>query len=259
MRLKNGKMTQSTNILNELKELNSSLAGTATQNAYTVPAGYFEGLIGEAMNRIRAIEAANVKEELIYLSPILNDVSRQMPYSVPDDYFSSLAEQAVANTKHTVTEELEAISPFLGSLKKNNPYAVPDGYFDAVNIPVNEVKQEVKVVSITSRRWFRYAAAAVVVGFLALGSISLFKKQQPVTEANSHAWIEKKIKNVSTDNIDEFLQLAEKEKNYDLAVTSSEKPQEVNDLLKDISDKDLQDFIHDTEPLTDEGTETSLN
>jgi len=252
-------MTQSTNILNELKELNSSLASAAIQNAYTVPAGYFEGLIGEVMNRIRAMEAATAKEELSFLSPVLNDIPRQMPYSVPNDFFNSLAERAVSNTKQTATEELESISPFLGSLKKENPYSVPQGYFDTLNIPAEETKPEVKVVSITSRRWFRYAAAAVVVGFMAVGGLMIFKNEKPLTDANAHQWVEKKLKNVSTEKIDEFVQLAEKEKNYDENVVLN-KTDEVKELIKDIPENELQDFIKDTEALIeDDATEILLN
>ena len=50
-------MNQSSNILQELKELQSSLADKALGNTYAVPEGYFEGLAREVLNRIKALEA----------------------------------------------------------------------------------------------------------------------------------------------------------------------------------------------------------
>jgi hypothetical protein len=110
-------MTQKDNILQELKELKSSLTLAAQQNAYTVPAGYFEGLVAQVLNRIKAMEAADASEELAYLSPMLKGLSKDMPYSVPAGYFEGLAEKAIAG-QQTVQEELESISPLLGGFKK---------------------------------------------------------------------------------------------------------------------------------------------
>ena len=56
-------MTERNNILQELQELKSSLANTGFQNPYQVPAGYFDGLADEILNRIRALEATSASEE----------------------------------------------------------------------------------------------------------------------------------------------------------------------------------------------------
>ena len=107
-------MTQSTNILQELNELVSSLTDVASQNVYTVPEGYFDRLIVELMNRIKASEAKNPTEEVSYLSPMLQDISKQMPYSVPTDYFEGLEEKLMQSIRDSsdyrdAKEELEAI------------------------------------------------------------------------------------------------------------------------------------------------------
>ena len=57
-------MIQKGDILQELVELKSSLANVTPQNTYSVPAGYFDGLAGQALNRIKAIEAVTAVEEL---------------------------------------------------------------------------------------------------------------------------------------------------------------------------------------------------
>ena len=76
-------MTQKDNILQELREFESTLADIAPKNVYSAPAGYFETLVETVMIRIKALEAENSFEELSYLSPLLSKISKNMPYSIP--------------------------------------------------------------------------------------------------------------------------------------------------------------------------------
>jgi hypothetical protein len=169
-------MTQRNNILQELNELKSSLADIALQNIYSVPGGYFEGLADRVLNRIKAMEAKNGLDELAYLSPILSNISKQMPYSVPVGYFLGLEEKLMQSVREssdyqTVKEELETLSPLLSGLNKRMPYNIPQGYFETLHEEASAkagTKPETKVVLINSRKWFRYAAAAVIVGIITL-------------------------------------------------------------------------------------------
>ncbi len=136
-------MTNRNTILNELKDLESSLGNYNPQNLYTVPNGYFEGLPTQILNRIKALEAADAKEELEYLSPLLSKVSKKMPYSVPAGFFQNLSDNIVRQiSEHanhqTSKEELESLSPLLSSLKNKNPYSVPAGYFENLGTKVEE-------------------------------------------------------------------------------------------------------------------------
>ena len=174
-------MTQKDNILQELSELKSILANSAPQNVYTVPAGYFDGLAGQVLNHIKAMEAKNAVEELGYLSPVLSKISKQMPYAVPAGYFEGLGEtllQSVreSNDYRTAKEELETLSPLLSGMKKQMPYSVPQGYFENLTgkISAEENKQAVKIISITSRKWFRYAAAAMITGLIVMAGFLYF-------------------------------------------------------------------------------------
>lgn len=248
-------MTQRDNILEELRELQSSLVNAPVQNVYHVPGGYFEGLTDQLLNRIKALEAENAAEELNYLSPSLNSISRKMPYSVPAGFFDGLAEsviESVRNNHQTPTEELETLSPLLSGLKKEMPFSVPQGYFEGFSNTVNieTVKPEIKVISITRQKWFRYTAAAVVISFALLSGSLIFKK--PITidpKEKPFAWVEKSLKKVSTDDINEFVELADEEAplvtNVDVKTAN-----EIKELIKDVSDKEIQDFIEETQ--TDE-------
>ena len=60
------------------------------------------------------------------------------------------------------------------------------------------------------------------------------------------------MKKVSTDKIDEFIKLAESEKPYEATASVTNKTDDVKELIKDIPENEIQDFLKDTEPLTDE-------
>jgi hypothetical protein len=123
-------------ILQELKELNSTLAGADVQNPYTVPAGYFDGLVAQVMRKIKTLEAANAAAEISHFSSLLSGVSKQMPNSVPSGYFETVDQRiaAVITGKYQLSanEELANISPLLSSLSKQMPYTIPAGYFESL-------------------------------------------------------------------------------------------------------------------------------
>ncbi len=242
-------MTNRNIISNELKELRSTLENYGPQNTYTVPNGYFEGLPTQILNRVRALEATEAKEELEYLSPVLSNASKEMPYSVPAGFFQNLSDAILQNIiKHadyqTFEEEIETLSPLLGSLKNKNPYSVPEGYFGNLRKGVD--KKETKVISITNRRWFRLAVAAVVVGVVTLGVLLFIKSDQVDPNKNPDKWISKNVnKKVSEDKIDEFVKLAEDEALNTTDESDESKQAEIKELMKDVPEKEIQDFLDD--------------
>jgi len=237
----------------------SPLSTISKKVPYSLPAGYFEGLAETILKNVKASEATNAADELASLSPLLSNISRQNIYAVPVDYFDTvhkkLSEIIIDVQRESVQEELENISPLLGGLKKQTPYTLPGGYFENLqysnarenNIPV------AKVISITSRKWFRYAAAALVVGFVATVAFLVLNKPASIDPADkSFSWVQKNMKKVSTDEINEFIELANAG-NPDAVKTNGR--EEINNLLKDVSDKEIQDFLNETQtavPETDD-------
>lgn len=254
-------MTQRDNILQELQELKSTLADTGFQNPYQAPAGYFDGLAGEILKRAKALDAITATEELENLSPLLSTISKKMPHSLPEGYFASLEkklEQTIStNNKQTAQEELESLSPLLSGLKKKTTYTLPEGYFENLQPAIDkEISgSKAKIVSITSRKWFRYAAAAVVTGFFAtIGFLALNKEKTIDPQSKSFAWVKKNLKKVSTDDINEFVELANEGATD---VVKVEAKDEISNLLKDVSDKEIQEFLNDTQ-LAEAGTDDDL-
>ncbi|HET6768027.1 MAG TPA: hypothetical protein VFH08_11530 [Chitinophagaceae bacterium] len=263
------KMTNRNTILNELKDLESSLGSYSPQNLYTVPNGYFEGLPTQILNRIKALEATEAKEELEYLSPLLSTVSKKMPYSVPAGFFQDLgnniAQQIGEPTNHlqkesfgqTSEEEIESLSPLLSSLKNKNPYSIPAGYFETLETKVD--KKEAKVISITKRRWYRFAVAAAVIGIVVIGGLLFMNQGQPDVNKNPRAWVNKNVnKKVSQEKIDEFVKLAEDESINTTEDNDATKQAEIKELMKDVPEKEIEDFLNDAVALESNGDTDAL-
>ena len=83
-------------IVKELKEIVPGFNLPPTPPPYGVPAGYFENLPEQVMQRIRTQEADPVQEELEALSPLLATARRQQPLSAPEGYFNDLATRILA-------------------------------------------------------------------------------------------------------------------------------------------------------------------
>ena len=246
-------MTNRNTILNELANLGSGLKDHNPQNIYTVPAGYFEGLADQILNRIKALDATNPKDELKYLAPLLNNVSKEMPYAVPAGFFQNLSEDVLKNiSEHedyqTSEEEIENLSPLLSSLKNKKTYSAPPGYFETLETKI--VKQETKVISITRRRWYRLAIAAVVIGIVVIGGLLFIKSGQVNPVDNPHAWIEKNVKKVDKAKIDEFVSLADDDSSEKVDNESdAAKKDEIKELMKDVSEKEIEAFLNDAVAL----------
>jgi hypothetical protein len=259
-------MTPKNNIAQELRDLESSLADLSAQNTYSVPEGYFEGLAKQVLNRIRAMEAATAAEELGHLSPLLSQLPKTMPYTVPAGYFEEMESTLVSVAMYgeqDASEELGNISPLLSGLKKEMPYSVPSGYFDSISAPVAETHQPAKVVSMGgSRKWFRYAAAAVVTGVVALLSILYISQDNNgKTEGTEVAKVEKnilkEIRKTSDTVLTEFVKQFDEAglRSDETAATDTNK--EIKDLLKDIPENELKQFLNETaetESTTEEET-----
>ena len=245
-------------IIQELSQLESSFSNVPARNIYVVPQGYFEGLAGRVMSRIKALDSTNPQEELNYLSPFLNSISRELPFSVPQNYFRELPEAVMEVIRNhedyqTAEEELSSLSPMLSNIGNKNPYAVPEGYFENFGKDINlksDNKPAAKVVSLVNRQWFRFAAAAVVIGFVALTGINLFFNNHTIPTSNTHRWVEENMNKVSTDEMNSFMQADDEEsKGKEVATAGTS---DIRELMKDVSDNDIQDFLNKTNAGNDE-------
>ncbi len=232
--------------IRELNELQSSLADISPENVYAVPDGYFAGLATQILNRIRALDAPDAGEELSLLSPLLGSITKKSPYSVPTEYFDELGENLlravqVPEDYQSADEELFALSPLLSGIDRQTPYSVPQGYFEGLenNIKLNNKTQPAaRVVSMVNRKWFRFAAAAIVIGFITITGIQFLNNN---SGNRSHPYGAIDSNGVSTADINSFMQIVDESSDQNSIATSVKT--DIKDLMRDVSDKDIQDFL----------------
>ena len=235
--------------------LNSKIGTIDSKNCYAIPEGYFEGLAAHMLQRIREHETADSSDD----SEITFLATKEMPYVVPAGYFEKLSSDILQNISAenphgSVQEELTALSPLLAGMKKDNPYFLPEDYFK--NIAV--VKAPAKVISLTGRKWFRYAAAAVVAGIIVLAALVIPNTNNDTGKslAKFEKTLEKEIDRTSDEELDEFI-----DQFTDAGLTGKENAAttDANDLLKDIPDNELKLFLEETADLeTQNADELSL-
>ena len=239
-------MNSRNDILQELKALNSSLPADFSTPVFTVPNDYFENFAASVIQRIKKDENIAATDELEELSPLLAGISRKMPFAVPHEYFDNLSTSAISS-------EEEMVPAILQQAGKKMPFTVPNDYFD--NLPqqiLSKVStQEAKVVSITEKsaarplRWMRMAAAAAVIGIICFTAILYFQTENATIDPdkNSEAWVEKKLKNVSNKELENFIQSTDVNAHNNGVANNVSNSKEVRKLLQDVSNSELDAFL----------------
>jgi hypothetical protein len=232
-------------IIQELNNLGSSLPSAGAENVYVVPEEYFESF-------------ADQVQTLIWLSSL----PKGNPFKVPEGYFDELGDQIMDGVRNrpdyqTSKEELAAISPLLNSLNKRPVFSVPQGYFENFKIASSSERGiDAKVVSLSQRRWLRYAAAAIVTGIIALAGLMVYDNNKQTSTAGKTplAKFEKEVKKIedvkSTDNLIEFMDagLNERELASNHKTSATE---DVQRLLKDVSTDELKEFTEQSKDIED--------
>ena len=103
----------------------------------------------------------------------------------------------------------------------------------------------------------------VVVAFLLVIGGLLFVKSGPYVNPvdNPHAWIEKNVKKVNKDKIDEFVSLANDDSSEKADDQSdAAKKAEIKELMKDVPEKEIEAFLNDAVALeSNTDTDGSMN
>lgn len=225
-------MNKSVEILKELKSISPLLAEMEKINVLQVPEGYFIDLDV----RIAAYVMLND-------TSVTDNISKRNLQKVPEGYFSTLSDSILNKIKiaypESAGEELQKLSPTLFSLKDVNVFSVPNGYFESFENEISEKinkKEPAKVVSINKRSsWLKYAAAAVVTGAIAFGSLEIFKSTH---HGNNDA------ENSSSVAVTETIKNSFQYKNAD----------EVNAGIAKLSDADIVKYLEKNGNVMDNAT-----
>jgi hypothetical protein len=119
-------MSHSKQISDELKSISSLVASYPSDNAYMVPAGYFDNLAENIIQRINSPE----QEEKSYL---LTGPKQNAPYTIAENYFDQFPSAMLRHIKlqeATSEEELQILCPLLLTIRNSIPFKLPPSFLE---------------------------------------------------------------------------------------------------------------------------------
>jgi hypothetical protein len=217
-------MQKADNILQELQEVAPAIIHCKGQETFTIPADYFNQLSSEI---IAEIKLQAIKQE--------NNIPS---FSIPNGYFDGLSKDILLKIKlqdsnnNAIFNELETIAPLLNSIDKQPPNAIPVDYF--INLKVNT--KTTNIVPFRSlARFINYAAAAMIVGILSVGTVQYLKSTHTTLD------FEKEVAKTSADEIHQYL---ESQPNIEFSIVSPliDVPETTN-YLEAASEEEIQHYL----------------
>lgn len=226
---------------------------TNHSNNHTVPQGYFDNLAADIMSRIKN-EASQENEH----SNVLAGIGNKNVFTVPSGYFEGVASNIVAQIHNEnnseVFAETNAISETIARIGNKNVLTVPAGYFnDLANNINSKIDQPAKVVPMNSfRKFYKYAAAAVIMGFIALTTVFIINNNKGGADAAVSMAAMKEAKSIiQTNSFDkEMASLSD----ADIVNFLESKGQDVNAALVASLSEDTKALPEAEDYLLDENT-----
>jgi len=235
--------------------MKSFLADHINESVYEVPTEYFERFPYTMLQLMNA-EVGEILSQKItgsYPDNITN------PFSVPDGYFDTLPETVLDRVKQkenlmAAAEEIASISPLLSGINKQMPYEVPAGYFENNFSEINKKPAKVVAFNFTGKTWLRYAAAAIVIGFISISGFLYFNQSSKIDPLkNPEAWVKNNTKKITTDELESFIELSNIETvALEPSIQNPVKSSEMEELMEDVPDTDIQKFLNETSGLNGE-------
>lgn len=177
------------------------LAGIGNKNVFSVPQGYFDEFSSTVISRLHT---ENIE------SKVLAGIGNSNVFSVPGEYFEGLADHIMArlNSENSnAQQETGEISPVVANIGNKNIFTVPPGYFEDLADNITKQTAPAKLVRMNTRRTIlKYAAAAVVTGFLAISAFFVWNQgNKPSLSADNLAAIKKADAIIKTNSFDKEL------------------------------------------------------
>jgi hypothetical protein len=219
-------MEKSIEILNELRSISPDLAEMEKVNVFSVPEGYFIDL-----------------DKKIATTIFLQQDEKNTFQKVPEGYFDSFSSNIISRIKEeeeSADSEMKSISPALHYIKDEKIFTVPEGYFDDLSDRIlNRINgQNAKIVSFNSaKKWWKYAAAAVIAGIITITSMQLFKSQNSNSGKNVAA---------TSANIPAYVQLASQYKTV----------KQIDQGIASLTDDEIAKYLEKNTTILDDETLT---
>ncbi|MFT4016026.1 MAG: hypothetical protein QM668_03615 [Agriterribacter sp.] len=220
-------------------------------------------------------QVPDIAAELKEISTLVAGIKKNNPFSVPAGYFAEFSENVLSlvlqneSTAVPVKDEIEALSPLLASLRNKSSLTIPEHYFEQFSIPAIPAPQESKdgtaiapVRSISAnRKWIKYAAAAMVAGFVGLSTFFFLNRSANPAEkdktvvqhdknhsANDFSGIpdEALAGFLSSAPVNSFTATDSDEADIDAIAMIDIDDNKLTNILRELPDEDLISYAEDT-------------
>ncbi len=215
-------MEKQNDILNELAELNSPLAGMSRKMPYQLPEGYFDKLSDHLIT------------VLVYEDEPVTDLGNETPFEVPEGYFD-LFPSVMFDIVH----------------QQQAKQSVPEGYFDTLpaNIlaTVRSMEHPAKTIALPAKNrtiWksITWTAAAVLILTLGLLGYNTYNTNHLSAEQNLSKVSASLVDEYVTTHIDDF-EAEELLENADLNTLKLEE----NKVMKtELDEKEIMEYLKET-------------
>ncbi|PWT70278.1 MAG: hypothetical protein C5B59_20960 [Bacteroidetes bacterium] len=248
-------MRSASQVTDELKDLSPLLNQLEKKNPYEVPENYFFQFPAEMMQVLQSMSAPDLdaKKELEGLSTLLSQADKKNPYETPPGYFTDLPENLAGALRAVsfVKEELKHASPLSDQLRNEKTYSVPEGYFDGLAAEVLEkIKSQpskARIIPMKEKRsWLKYAVAAAITGTILTVGILTYQMQNKPADDPAIGLTKVSDKEIADFLKNQVMPMTEPSNNNNNTTASIDFGEnDIKDLLGDVSDNELQDYMNE--------------
>ncbi|WP_346237958.1 hypothetical protein ABDK00_002655 [Niabella insulamsoli] len=161
------------------------------------------------------------------------------PYGLPEYYFLNF-EQALLERV-----EISDLEDTIYLMEKHHPimaFHAPSGYFDTLENRIQQKINSEKPGKLKKLTWYKFAAAAAFAGIIAFGTARYFHQQHN----NQPAAVTVTPVDIQKVNSRELAEFAEESAEGINNVATAKKTLDVNQLLDEVSNQDLQNFLNES-------------
>lgn len=222
----------------EMEEISPAVAAITNTNVYTVDENYFKGFASRLKMHPEITEFDN---------SLLAQPPAGYFEGLAGNILLRIKKENTAVIKSETEQELLEVAPALAGISKANVYSLPENYFE--NFVVNTgVQEPAKVIPFTFKKWAGYAAAAVTAGIIVIAAF-FFKGSNASQDYPGYSSlnINKTVSQISDTEINNYLDKTSE--NGDIALTAGFEVQpnedtDVEDFINSAPDKDIEEYLN---------------
>jgi hypothetical protein len=200
----------------------------------------------------------HILNELSTISQTVANIPDVPVFTVPENYFSQFPEKLMSKIREEAHYETSLISPLLGGLEKKTPFSVPEGYFSSLEeqlkksaLPEKIVKPAPVINMFSRRQVWKLSVAAMIAGFIGISAWFFYQQENfsiPPVQVNVNA----ELPGISEEEINDFLLSIPEMPFAETLQVAGLDNFNVEDMLKDVQETELQDYVREMPDLSPE-------